>query len=589
MALIPDSVVQEVLDKTDMAALVGDYVRLEKRGGRLWACCPFHSEKTPSFSVTPERGLFYCFGCHKGGNAASFVMEIERLEFPEAIRFLAEKAGLRLPDASHDSRIGQGRRDQLEELYSRVAKSFRYLLESDARGAFAKEYLESRKVSPEMREAFGLGYAPADRSWLWRFLTGKGYSPEFLSSSGLFGKAGRREAFFADRLMFPIRTRRGRVCAFGGRILRGEGPKYLNSVESELFKKGETLFGFDLAAQSIKDRGEAVLCEGYMDVIAMKQAGIDQCVAPLGTAFTEAQARMLKRYAAKIALMFDSDEAGRKAAIKALSVCETVGLEASFVSLQGAKDASEALDKFGPDALRNFVECRINEFDFLISLAGSTFDLQSPEGRSSACVWFFEAIKPVESGVRRDIALEKLAQALSLDILSIKEDFEAHRDTGALRRKPAAELAREDEQGLDFALFAALALHPEHYPEFRSGGFCVDDIEGDRARKLAVALEEAFRMGTLSAAAIIERLGDQELKRELLRKGASDEYAINTGAFVRDGSRRIEARMLERKKERLKARLMRAQAEDGMGDEAKALLSEIMGIDRELITLKGKF
>jgi len=315
MKRIPEHVVQQIVSATDIVRIVGEYVRLEKRGARWVGLCPFHNEKTPSFGVNEDRAFFYCFGCKKGGDAITFIKEIEKCGYVEALERLAEKAGIAITyEGEEDPAEARAakERDSLLELYERLAGTFHHLLLSDRSGAAALSYARNRHLSDETIAAFRLGYAPADRGWLYRFLKSKAYSDDFLASSGLFSRNYATTSIFSDRLMFPICDIRGRVVAFGGRILSGDGPKYINSPETAIFKKHETLFGLNMAASSMRSSGEAILCEGYMDTIAFHAAGVSNAVAPLGTAFTESQASILKRYARVIILSFDSDEAGKK-------------------------------------------------------------------------------------------------------------------------------------------------------------------------------------------------------------------------------------------------------------------------------------
>ncbi|HET6487905.1 MAG TPA: DNA primase, partial [Spirochaetia bacterium] len=288
---IPDSTLSEIRDRVDIAEVIGEHVSLQRRGSRFWGLCPFHQEKTPSFSVTPERGVFYCFGCHKGGTIFDFVMETEKVPWRDAVQMLARKAGIELPQDDPDP---DGLpREAFLELHRRVAGSFHWLLTEGQQAAAARQYLESRGVTGESIEAFQLGYAPPDRQWLHGFLVQKGYSPEFLARTGLFVEGSREQAMalFGNRIMFPIANARGEVLAFGGRALGSGQPKYLNSPETAFFRKGEHLFGMDRAAQAIRTDGFFVLVEGYMDVIAMHQAGFSAAVAPLGTSLTDRQAR----------------------------------------------------------------------------------------------------------------------------------------------------------------------------------------------------------------------------------------------------------------------------------------------------------
>jgi DNA primase len=338
MSRIAQSTIQELDNKLDALAVVEDYIRLEKKGGRYWGRCPFHGggqERTASLTVDPDRKMFYCFGCHQGGSVIKFVMEMDKLSFPEAVETLARRFGVEIlreggqvepADPEKNNRI-QG----LIDLYRGVSVSFHFFLMKKPEGRAAKQYIISRGISEEMIGRFKLGYAPANRGWLYEFLTKKGFSPSMLSASGLFSGQYPQSSFFGGRLMFPIADRQGRIVAFGGRIIAGEGPKYINSRETEIYHKGQTLFAIDLALPEIRKTKTAYLAEGYMDVIALHQAGITNALAPLGTAFTDEQAKLLGRWADQVNLVFDSDEAGQNAAVKAIMTCRKNGLACMVV------------------------------------------------------------------------------------------------------------------------------------------------------------------------------------------------------------------------------------------------------------------
>ena len=280
------------MERTDVTALIGEYTRLERRGDEWWGCCPFHNEKTPSFKVDPSKGLYYCFGCHEGGNTVDFVCNMEKLSYREAIVFLAKLAGVEVvysgayQSQSQENSQRDSLRDQFTDMYTRVAGSYHYCLTSTPEGKQALDYILDRGITLETVQKFQLGYSPANRRWLRVFLKGKNYSDEFLDQSGLFSKKYPNISFFSHRLMFPICDRQGRVVAFGGRLLAGEGPKYINSGELVQYQKGKTLYAFHHARQSIRKEKAVIFCEGYMDVLAYHQCGLTHAVAPLGTALT---------------------------------------------------------------------------------------------------------------------------------------------------------------------------------------------------------------------------------------------------------------------------------------------------------------
>ncbi len=360
---VPDSLIAQVADQLSILDVVGEYVQLVKRGGRYWGLCPFHQEKTPSFSVNPEKGLYYCFGCHKGGSLYNFVMEMEKLSFVEAVQSLAEKAGVEFKVEGSES---EGRevkeREAYLELYRRVAGSLHHILLQHNRAAAARNYLFSRGVDQNTLKDFQIGYAPADPEWLLGFLKEKNYSVGFLAKSGLFSQRRGTDLFplFRDRVLFPILNHRGEVVAFGGRSLtEGGGPKYLNTPETAYFHKREHLFGRQGVFRKVREQDSFVLVEGYTDVLALNQAGVENCLAPLGTALTPEQLKLLKRFAGSGLLFFDGDEAGFKATHKAAELCERMGLSVEVVVPEEGSDPAEIIEKQGPGALKKMLKCPI--------------------------------------------------------------------------------------------------------------------------------------------------------------------------------------------------------------------------------------
>src|SRR5208283_2303962 len=378
---IPESTLTEIRDRLDIAEVIGETVTLQRRGGRYWGLCPFHQEKSASFTVTPDKGVFYCFGCQKGGTIFDFIMEMEKIPWRDAVELLAKKAGIEIP-REDEQRDGISRESFLE-LYRRVAGSFHWLLMEGPQGEPARTYLESRGLRRETVEAFQIGYAPPDREWLFEFLVQKSYSPDFLGKTGLFfdSAKGREGALFAGRIMFPISNARGEIIAFGGRAMGDVQPKYLNSPETAFFRKGENLFGLDKAAPAIRKEGRVILVEGYMDVIAMHQAGFANCVAPLGTALTESQVRVLKRYAGKALLLFDSDAAGQKATDRAIELLEKQDLFVQVAVVEGGKDPADLVQKGETEALRGLLEKPQDSFPYSLGKALSVHDRSRAEGK----------------------------------------------------------------------------------------------------------------------------------------------------------------------------------------------------------------
>ncbi|MFA6507048.1 MAG: DNA primase [Treponemataceae bacterium] len=591
MSRIAESTIQEVNNRADAFAVIGEYVRLEKKGGRYWGLCPFHNEKTASFSVEPDRKFYYCFGCGKGGGLISFVQEMDKLSFPEAVESLAARFGVEVIYEGGDTPVKSDaaveKRDRMLELYDRVAGSFHHILKNTESAAFALEYLRSRAISEPIAEEFMLGYAPADRFWLHSFLSKKGYSSDFLAESGLFIKQNVRYAFFADRLIFPIADRRGRTVAFGGRILHGEGPKYLNSSESELFKKGENLFALNLALPEIRKTKKAYICEGYMDVIALHQAGVKSAVAPLGTAFTESQARLLLRWAERVFLVFDSDQAGINAAEKGILTCRKVGLACSVVTIKDGKDPADILLSFGPEALQKAIECYINDFDYLLARALSRFGISDSEGKAKAVAFMFPFLEMLDSEVSRDACVGAIADAFGVDRKAVAADFAGRSDPK--RAKPADGSVRvriDVKMNDELFLLLAVVVNRGLYRKLRTS-LSPEDVDDLHAKELFVVLEECFRNESEDLDGLLSAIADEDLRAFVLARSASDAFTVNPERIVADGITRIKQKSIARRGADLLIRIRTAKVG---GPETSKLLDDLliekMHIDDELSRLK---
>jgi len=595
---IPDSTLSEIRDRLDIAEVIGETVTLQRRGGRYWGLCPFHQEKSPSFTVTPDKGVFYCFGCQKGGTIFDFIMEMEKVPWRDAVELLAKKAGIEIP--KEDEQRDGINRESFLELYRRVAGSFHWLLMEGQQGEAARAYLESRGLTRETMEAFQIGFAPTDREWLFKFLEQKSYSTDFLGKVGLFidNARGRGGSLFAGRIMFPISNARGEIIAFGGRAMGDAQPKYLNSPETAFFRKGENLFGLDKAAQPVRKEGFFILVEGYMDVIAMHQAGITNCVAPLGTALTEAQVRLLKRYAGKALLLFDSDAAGQKATERAIELLERQDLLVQVAVVVGGKDPADLVQRRDLDALRGLLEKPQDSFLYSLGKALAGNDRTRAEGRERIRDALFPFIAAAASPMRKDGYLSLLGDNLGVDVRAVRQDFSAwlrRRQPGAQRREQAAgQGAGEGRAGAEAAsgispdlfLMLAVAAHRELFPLVRNGGIGLSDLDDDRAGRLYVALEEAFRAEEAGFESLCARIDDPELRDLAIRKVSSGEFDVNPERMVSDGVRRVRQRALRKKTELVSAELRRLEKETTDPARLRELLSEKMHLDSELERLK---
>ncbi|WP_428768183.1 DNA primase [Treponema sp. HNW] len=584
--------IDEINARTDMVALVSEYTRLERRGDEWWGCCPFHNEKTPSFHVNAERKMYHCFGCGAGGGLINFYMETEKVSYSDAVRFLAKKCGAELiyegSFNAKNEKPEENKKERFIDLYGRVSGTYGFFLTSSDMGKKALDYLKARGVTDSSIEEFGLGFSPADRRWLKHFLRSKNYSDAFLEESGLFSKKYPDISFFSNRLMFPIWDRRGRVIAFGARLLEGEGPKYINSGDSVQYKKGETLYAFHLAKQKIRSEKAVILCEGYMDVIAYHQAGLKQAVAPLGTALTKEQIHMLSSFADTFYLSFDSDTAGQNATYKAILLCRKHGISVKIIVFDEGKDPAEILLKSGPETLTKHVENAILDSDFLLSALMRQYPAHTPEGKTKICLAYFPYLDALQSDIHRESCFEQLCQALQLKPEAVRADYE-NRKSG--KTKPEGgdtehRLSAHFKPNAEMRSVLAVIANPDYFSLMRSS-LNADDFDDARARDMFVTLEECFREDAVSSDSILRRCSG-EVRAMVTGAVTSGEFTLNSRQAVEDGIRLIRKNSLERRRDRIgtKIRALQGSAPDTR-QELDALINEKMNIDFELQQLKG--
>lgn len=408
----PEELIEEVRQKNDIVDVISGYVGLTKKGANYMCCCPFHGEKTPSFSVNRQRQIYKCFGCGEGGNVVTFVMKYENCTFPEAIKILAGKAGVELPQVeySEEQRRKEARRQKLLEINKEAAK-FYYCQLRSPHGKTATEYLDKRKLNDDTRKNFGLGYAPIRGEELLTYLHSKGYSDELICAVGLAKvneKRGTTTQFW-NRVMYPIQDINNRVIGFGGRIMgdNDSGPKYLNSPETEIFDKSRNLYGMNYAKNA--RTGNIILCEGYMDVIQMHQAGFTQAVASLGTAFTPGQAAVIKKYTKDVLLAYDSDGAGVKAALRAIKILKDAGMSGRIINMNPYKDPDEFIKNLGTEAFQERINHAENSFMFEIRMMERDYNLSDPEGKTN----FYNAIAQRLCEFSEDVERENYIDAIA--------------------------------------------------------------------------------------------------------------------------------------------------------------------------------
>jgi len=439
---IPEKFLDELTERSDIVDVVSQYVRLTKKSGsNLFGLCPFHSEKTPSFSVSPDKQIYHCFGCGKGGGVINFIMEIENLGFQDAVAFLARRANMTVPEEADSAETS--RRKRLLELNRDAARFFYSQLVAPT-GRPGQEYVERRGIDRAMVRNFGLGYAPDSWNSLLDAMEKKGYAPQDMFEAGLI-KRGRNGGWydtFRNRLMFPVIDVRGSVIGFSGRILGDGEPKYLNSPETPVFSKSRNLFALNLAKKS--KSGYIILTEGNIDVVSLHQAGFDSAVASLGTSLTAEQARLISRYTGEVVLCYDSDEAGRKAAVRGISILEKLDLKVRVLQLTGAKDPDEYIRKFGPDAFRNLLEGSAGQVEYRLR----TVEEQNPPTTDEGKVDYLKAAASLLAGlpnqVEREVYAARVAEkaGVSRDAVAAEVERLRRRRLRDARKREEKELAR---------------------------------------------------------------------------------------------------------------------------------------------------
>lgn len=582
---------EEIKRKIFISDLVSEYVTLKKKGTRYWGLCPFHTEKTPSFTVAPDKEMYYCFGCHKHGDIFTFIMEIEKVSFPEALKILAQKANV--PLSFEYNKEKESKKELLLDLYNRLTGSFHHLLLNSKKAGHARSYLEKRGVLPATISSFQLGYAPSGRDWLLNFLKKKNYSEDFIITSGLFiRKNTDLVPYFFNRIIFPIKNNRGQVIAYGGRGFSEGGPKYLNSPETLIFKKGNTLFNLDLAIKNAKNFKFFYLVEGYMDVLSLFQAGITNCVAPLGTAFTENQARMLKRYADKIVLFFDGDEAGERASLRAIEICESKGIESEVVESREGLDPDDILQKHGINGLKNLLKCPINSFRYLLNRAFLKFNKETPKGKEKIFSFIFPYLKRIESQIKRDGYLSILAESLKVDFNSVWKDFQNQNrftekyQEGSINKDPVKKINSFDPVSEELFLMLALTANRELFTGVRCD-LALDNLTDPHAREIYIALEECFREGDMSLDSLMKKIEDEKLSSLIAEKNTSDEFSYHPEKLISDGVLRIKRRLLLKKRDEISFLIKKYEKSEPW--KMKALLIEKMILDKEYEEIrKGK-
>ena len=457
----PQPFLDALIERNPIDEVVGQYVSLTRKGSNLFGLCPFHSEKTPSFSVAPDKGIYYCFGCHAGGGVVNFIMQVEGLDYPDAVRFLAKRAGMEVPE-DEGYRSQYQKQERLWALSRDAARFFRQQLFSPV-GREAQAYIQKRALGMETVKRFGLGFSPDTWSSLTDAMRERGYKPDELVDAGLAlrGKNGGIYDRFRNRLMFPIIDIRGNVIGFGGRVMDDSTPKYLNSPETLIFNKRKNLFALNIARKS--RQGRIILTEGYMDAIALHQYGFDCAVASLGTSLTEEHANILAKYTDQVILTYDGDEAGQNATRRAIPMLEKTGLQVRVLRMQGAKDPDEFLKKYGADRFSVLLDQCQNQAEYQLDSLRRKYDLTVDDQRVEFLSKAAELVATFPNAVQREVYGARAAEAAGITPEAMKLEV-----TKAYKKQRAIERKRQQTQDMDLARQRAPKVRGIHYENLRS-------------------------------------------------------------------------------------------------------------------------
>ena len=524
MAFYSDELIEEVRSRNDIVDVVGGYVRLQKKGNTYFGLCPFHNEKTGSFSVSPHKQMYYCFGCGAGGNVFTFLMQYENLTFGEAMQTLADRVGVELPkqEMSTAQKQEADKRALLLEINKEAAKYF-YTLLRNPRGQRAYEYFKKRELSDETMQKFGLGYSDQYSDDLYKYLKGKGYKDEILKESGLitYDEVRGGHDKFWNRAMFPIMDVHNHVIGFGGRVM-GEGePKYLNSPETKIFDKSRNLYGLNIARSTRKE--QLILCEGYMDVIALHQAGFDNAVASLGTALTSGHANLLKRYTKEVYLSYDSDGAGVKAALRAIPILKEVGIVTKIINMQPYKDPDEFIKALGAGEYQKRIDNAENSFMFEVRIMENNYDMNDPTSKTAFFNEIAKRLLEFTEELERNNYIEAVAQKYKISFEDLRKLVNNLAMKGGVTPKPVQRTIgnqehRKKEDGIKQSQKLLLTWLIEDSRLFGTVSSLItpEDFTEGLYHKVAETVYEQYKTeGNANPAKIISSFMDEEEQKEV--------------------------------------------------------------------------
>ena len=516
-----DEIIEEVRSRNDIVDVISSYVKLQKKGSSYFGLCPFHNEKSPSFSVSRGKQMYYCFGCGAGGNVFTFLMEYENYTFQEALKYLADKAGVELPETEYSAQAKE--RADLKAILleiKKIAAQYFYVQLKSSKGEAGLSYLKRRELSDDTIKAFGLGYSNKYSDDLYRYLKERGYKDEMIAKAGLISIDERHGAHdkFWNRVMFPIMDVNSRVIGFGGRVMGDAKPKYLNSPETLIIDKSRNLYGLNRARSTRKPY--FLLCEGYMDVISLHQAGFTNAVASLGTALTSGHASLIKRYVKEVYLTYDSDEAGTKAALRAIPILKDVGITAKIIRMEPYKDPDEFIKNLGAEAFEERIGRARNGFMFSLEVLERDYDMHSPEGKTDFMREVARRLGEFEEEIERNNYIEAVAQAYhvgyeELRKLVVKTAVQQGLAKPVSRPKQTRKEKKEDGNITSQKVLLTWLIEDENIFSQICKYISPEDFTGDIYRTVASILYEQYEKQQVNPAQIMNHFTDEEEHREV--------------------------------------------------------------------------
>ena len=599
MAFYSEQVIEDVKAANDIVDVVSAYVTLKRKGSAYFGLCPFHKEKTGSFAVTPEKQIYHCFGCGEGGNVIKFIMKVENIGFKEAIEFLAERANITLPTVNYND-LNMSQKELIEREESRKQileinkEAGRFFYKNIEKSQMAKDYIAKRHIDAKTVAKFGLGFA-LDDNGLYKHLLSKGFKEKDMLATGLVGKSESGYLYdkFKNRFMFPIFDVLNRVVAFGGRTLLDEKtmkeqkvPKYVNSPENLLYTKGRHLYGLNIARKSNEKMKRILVVEGYMDVISPHQAGVTNVVASLGTALTEQQGRLLRKYAEEVILSYDSDVAGQKAIMRGIEVMQSLGVSAKVLQMENAKDPDEYVLKFGPERFEKLIDNSISAVEYKVRNLLKEYDVSDISQKIKFLSRLAEILSKVDSNIERDIYVDKFSKDLNVG----KEAIIAEIEKLTLKRdnkikmidpvKPIANIKKEDKATHDLENMIIYLLVQKDLKIYikLSEVYSPDESVSDSHRSLIKKLYDLYENGDINTKDLMLICENDEESNILSESMIKESTKEDVERLSNDIIRKIEVSKLEKKRNEIVKKLEKATADE----EQKALWEELQNVIEKL-------